>query len=344
MADPTQQQPGLGSQILGGLGQVLPYALPTALGAIMGRGLPGGALGGAAMGAGFAGADIQAQKDKQQELAMEQQRLHIEAQEGDLEVQKGKLALQNEADKKAYAATIKDPTERRMYLDDPATYFTNKQWQNFSGVLAKDPNFKTSNPELAKMLPSLPPEMGQKLLEQSLSGKYQHVLPPTKQPDGTWAAEAIRPDGTVDKIPTGDPTSLVVKETPAAKAAGSDDKANQALRTKAVTALTTEYAKYQAENDKVAAANAKKFSWQTPDPLPHPNLPDSTDDYIASGLDSRVNLLNARGSAPVDPNAKLKGSNVPPTPPKALWGKTNVIGPDGRKWNIDAKGKATPAS
>ena len=343
------QQPGLLSQIgtglgdlAGGVGKILPYAIPIGLGAAMGGGV-GMGLGGAAAGLASAEGEAGARQQQQQEMALKEKELGLEAQRTDMEIQKGKIALQDDGDRKKFASAIPDATERRMYLDNPDEYFALKQWQGTVNSIGAHPEFVKAHPGMDKdTLLGLGPKAGPEYMKAMLSGKPQ-ITQPTKQPDGTWARDIYMPDGSHHLEKSGEPSSLIVKETAAPACAASADKAAQALQTKAVSALTTEYGKYRAENDKVAAANAKKYSWQTPDPLPHPDLPDSADDYIAKGLDSRVNLLKAKGGAPIDPNAKLKGASVPAVS-KTLWGKANVVDPDGRKWNIDAKGKATPAS
>ena len=314
MADDTQQSGSMIGDIASGLGKVAQYALPAALGAAM------GGVGGAAAGLGMGAEGIQEQQERQVEIQTKQQELALRWQQFGLESQQAQMALATAKSWQDYTSTLPDD-ERPLAMENPQEYTKNKiemgQWKLGLDSLKGDPTFaKTHNvdPKAVSTIEALGPTIGKPLLEKYMesltSGKYPNGVHATTNADGTTSLIGVGPNGETTIIASG--VSPKVISTPEAK-----DKQQLDI---------------QKQADKMAEDDTKARWWL------------SSDKRDAFKKQRREMYMKQLGGEAVE-GVPSPTPSAPsgPVSNKGLWGKKGVIGPDGRKWNIDTMGKATPA-
>jgi hypothetical protein len=361
--------------LLGEIGQGLSKALPYALGAGIGLASGGGALG-ALAGAAAAQPDPEVEM-KRQELAMEWQKLQIESKQA-------QMSLGREQSWNDYVKTLPEADQAIAREDPQsyiANTLQQKNWALTKKTFQNDPEFKAQNggKDLDTIL-NLPPSVGGPILAKYMEARASKQFPggvkTRLNPDGTTTMIGIDANGNGVPIPGGEGVSP--KLIKGANEGASKIKVYGPGGSVKMVDLPAGETYTPAAGESLTAPG-KPISPATLETLATKAYTDATNTtktgyfgttYGASAADRKANAMGAYVqqliAAGVDPDKaqeyadkyvapkfprelKAKSGAAPAAAsaravPKNLWGKKGIVGPDGKKWNIDKFGKPTLAS
>lgn len=298
---------GILSQIGSGISKVLPYALPAAMGAALGG--PFGAM------AGMAAATPDAEQQmKRQELGLEMRKEAMGEIEMAMQIQSQQRELQ------AQQALSQDP-DFRAHIEQ---------------TLGVSPD------HLGDFL-NLAPEQQRSFMESmtKLKTSGMKLGPAEQKPDGSWVARNLL---SGEWMPAYEPSNVAAsreatKRTELTQAAATGrTEATQAGQTSRAAENRVEKAYDDfVKNNKPPKLGIleTKAHWRNR----------GVDAIAAAGMPRDIAERRMSAEVGIPPRTSTgDGASPPPKPPKSMWGKKGVVGPDGRKWDIDAFGKPTPAS